>query len=199
MVSFWLLCRSKGMRKYNAIDKWNSQLKSIYQTVSNRVGWDGFLRSGALHLWDMLIACFGDLRANAYCFVTLEIECWIWVTRNADVIESLNWTQWSKPIARGEKRFHLVALATFVVLTAFESFTCRNLLGGSCTWTILFQRLISGRELRLEQFSPGMRVDVTDITSPTSEQRPLLTPFLVHYPNHSPMSSFAKKKIANIL
>jgi COP9 signalosome complex subunit 2 len=30
--------RSKGMRKYNAIDKWNSQLKSIYQTVSNRVG-----------------------------------------------------------------------------------------------------------------------------------------------------------------
>ncbi|KAL6850447.1 hypothetical protein ACP4OV_021074 [Aristida adscensionis] len=30
--------RSKGMRKYNAIDKWNTQLKSIYQTVSNRVG-----------------------------------------------------------------------------------------------------------------------------------------------------------------
>lgn len=30
-------CRSKGMRKYNAIDKWNTQLKSIYQTLSNRV------------------------------------------------------------------------------------------------------------------------------------------------------------------
>jgi len=30
--------RSKGMRKYQAIDKWNTQLKSIYQTVSNRVG-----------------------------------------------------------------------------------------------------------------------------------------------------------------
>ncbi|AQK89246.1 COP9 signalosome complex subunit 2 [Zea mays] len=29
--------RSKGMRKYNAIDKWNTQLKSIYQTLSNRV------------------------------------------------------------------------------------------------------------------------------------------------------------------
>lgn len=33
-------CRSKGMRKYQAIDKWNTQLKSIYQTVSNKVGWD---------------------------------------------------------------------------------------------------------------------------------------------------------------
>ena len=86
MVSFWLLCRSKGMRKYNAIDKWNSQLKSIYQTVSNRVGWDGYWPSRDLHLWDMLIACFGDLRANAYCFMTLEVECWIWVTRNADVM-----------------------------------------------------------------------------------------------------------------
>ena len=32
--------RSKGMRKYQAIDKWNTQLKSIYQTVSNRVGWE---------------------------------------------------------------------------------------------------------------------------------------------------------------
>uniref|UniRef100_A0A0E0FK46 COP9 signalosome complex subunit 2 n=1 Tax=Oryza nivara TaxID=4536 RepID=A0A0E0FK46_ORYNI len=30
--------RSKGMRKYQAIDKWNTQLKNIYQTVSNRVG-----------------------------------------------------------------------------------------------------------------------------------------------------------------
>ncbi|CAM0151702.1 unnamed protein product [Urochloa decumbens] len=30
--------RPKGMRKYNAIDKWDTQLKSIYQTVSNRVG-----------------------------------------------------------------------------------------------------------------------------------------------------------------
>ncbi|CAL5034279.1 unnamed protein product [Urochloa decumbens] len=30
--------RPKGMRKYNAIDKWNTQLKSIYQMVSNRVG-----------------------------------------------------------------------------------------------------------------------------------------------------------------
>ena len=30
-------CRSKGMKKYTAIDKWNTQLKSLYQTVSNRV------------------------------------------------------------------------------------------------------------------------------------------------------------------
>ncbi|XP_073311374.1 COP9 signalosome complex subunit 2-like [Primulina huaijiensis] len=29
--------RSKGMKKYAAIDKWNTQLKSLYQTVSNRV------------------------------------------------------------------------------------------------------------------------------------------------------------------
>ncbi|KAL9277430.1 hypothetical protein ACSQ67_025025 [Phaseolus vulgaris] len=30
--------RSKGMKKYTAIDKWNTQLKSLYQTISNRVG-----------------------------------------------------------------------------------------------------------------------------------------------------------------
>lgn len=29
--------RSKGMKKYTAVDKWNSQLRSLYQTVSNRV------------------------------------------------------------------------------------------------------------------------------------------------------------------
>nr|XP_016461561.1 PREDICTED: COP9 signalosome complex subunit 2-like [Nicotiana tabacum] len=29
--------RSKGMKKYAAIDKWNTQLKSLYQTVGNRV------------------------------------------------------------------------------------------------------------------------------------------------------------------
>ncbi|KAG6412554.1 hypothetical protein SASPL_125234 [Salvia splendens] len=29
--------RSKGMKKYTAIDKWNTQLKSLYQTVGNRV------------------------------------------------------------------------------------------------------------------------------------------------------------------
>ncbi|WOH06308.1 hypothetical protein DCAR_0625733 [Daucus carota subsp. sativus] len=29
--------RSKGMRKYAAIDKWNTQLKSLYQTVGSRV------------------------------------------------------------------------------------------------------------------------------------------------------------------
>ncbi|CAL9000681.1 unnamed protein product [Prunus brigantina] len=28
--------RSKGMKKYAAIDKWNTQLKSLYQTISNR-------------------------------------------------------------------------------------------------------------------------------------------------------------------
>lgn len=32
-----LLNRSKGMKKYTAIDKWNTQLRSLYQTVSNRV------------------------------------------------------------------------------------------------------------------------------------------------------------------
>ncbi|KAK9170601.1 hypothetical protein Syun_002741 [Stephania yunnanensis] len=30
--------RSKGMKKYTAIDKWNTQLKSLYQTVGNRIG-----------------------------------------------------------------------------------------------------------------------------------------------------------------
>ncbi|KAL5719444.1 COP9/signalosome complex subunit Csn2 [Ranunculus cassubicifolius] len=30
--------RSKGMKKYVAIDKWNTQLKSLYQTVSTRIG-----------------------------------------------------------------------------------------------------------------------------------------------------------------
>ncbi|KAH0454613.1 hypothetical protein IEQ34_016537 [Dendrobium chrysotoxum] len=30
--------RSKGMKKYAAIDKWNTQLKSLYQTISHRVG-----------------------------------------------------------------------------------------------------------------------------------------------------------------
>lgn len=30
-------CRSKGMKKYTAIDKWNTQLRSLYQTVCNRV------------------------------------------------------------------------------------------------------------------------------------------------------------------
>ncbi|KAL6009799.1 COP9/signalosome complex subunit Csn2 [Asimina triloba] len=30
--------RSKGMKKYTAIDKWNTQLRSLYQTISNRVG-----------------------------------------------------------------------------------------------------------------------------------------------------------------
>ncbi|OAY72989.1 COP9 signalosome complex subunit 2 [Ananas comosus] len=29
--------RSKGTKKYTAIDKWNTQLKSLYQTISNRV------------------------------------------------------------------------------------------------------------------------------------------------------------------
>ncbi|PPS11181.1 hypothetical protein GOBAR_AA09474 [Gossypium barbadense] len=29
--------RSKGMKKYTAIDKWNTQLRSLYQAVSNRV------------------------------------------------------------------------------------------------------------------------------------------------------------------
>lgn len=31
------LCRSKGMKKYAAIDKWNTQLRSLHQTISNRV------------------------------------------------------------------------------------------------------------------------------------------------------------------
>ncbi|MFS7933779.1 putative proteasome component (PCI) domain, winged helix DNA-binding domain superfamily [Helianthus anomalus] len=30
--------RSKGMKKYTAVEKWNTQLRSLYQTVSNRVG-----------------------------------------------------------------------------------------------------------------------------------------------------------------
>ncbi|RVX05068.1 COP9 signalosome complex subunit 2 [Vitis vinifera] len=30
--------RSKGMKKYAAVEKWNTQLKSLYQTISNRVG-----------------------------------------------------------------------------------------------------------------------------------------------------------------
>ncbi|KAL0419474.1 UNVERIFIED_CONTAM: COP9 signalosome complex subunit [Sesamum radiatum] len=29
--------RSKGMKKYTAIDKWNTQLKSLYQSIGNRV------------------------------------------------------------------------------------------------------------------------------------------------------------------
>lgn len=32
--------RSKGTNKYTAIDKWNTQLKSLYQTISNRVCWE---------------------------------------------------------------------------------------------------------------------------------------------------------------
>lgn len=32
------LTRSKGMKKYAAVEKWNTQLKSLYQTISNRVG-----------------------------------------------------------------------------------------------------------------------------------------------------------------
>lgn len=32
--------RSKGMKKYAAIEKWNMQLRSLYQTVSSRVTWD---------------------------------------------------------------------------------------------------------------------------------------------------------------
>lgn len=34
----YLLSRSKGMKKYAAVEKWNTQLKSLYQTISNRVG-----------------------------------------------------------------------------------------------------------------------------------------------------------------
>eukprot|EP00249_Psilotum_nudum_P017360 c26281_g1_i2 orf=253-1572(+) len=30
--------RTKGLRRYTAIDKWNSQLRSLYQTVTNRIG-----------------------------------------------------------------------------------------------------------------------------------------------------------------
>uniref|UniRef100_A0A0D6R896 COP9 signalosome complex subunit 2 n=1 Tax=Araucaria cunninghamii TaxID=56994 RepID=A0A0D6R896_ARACU len=30
--------RSKGLRKYNAIDKWNTQLRALYQAVSNKIG-----------------------------------------------------------------------------------------------------------------------------------------------------------------
>ncbi|XP_020241053.1 COP9 signalosome complex subunit 2 isoform X2 [Asparagus officinalis] len=30
--------RSKGMKKYTAMDKWNAQLRSLYMTVNNRVG-----------------------------------------------------------------------------------------------------------------------------------------------------------------
>lgn len=29
--------RSKGTKKYTAVDKWNTQLKSLYQTINNRV------------------------------------------------------------------------------------------------------------------------------------------------------------------
>ncbi|KAM1255954.1 hypothetical protein ACFX1Q_030130 [Malus domestica] len=29
--------KSKGMKKYAAVDKWNTQLRSLYQTISNRV------------------------------------------------------------------------------------------------------------------------------------------------------------------
>ncbi|CAD5177661.1 unnamed protein product [Musa acuminata subsp. malaccensis] len=29
--------RSKGLKKYTAIDKWNTQLRLLYQTISNRV------------------------------------------------------------------------------------------------------------------------------------------------------------------
>jgi hypothetical protein len=30
--------RSKGLKKYTAIDTWNTQLKSLYQTVTTRIG-----------------------------------------------------------------------------------------------------------------------------------------------------------------
>lgn len=29
--------RSKGTKKYAAVEKWNTQLKSLYQTINNRV------------------------------------------------------------------------------------------------------------------------------------------------------------------
>lgn len=32
------MCRSKGMKKYAAVDKWNTQLRSLCQSISNRVG-----------------------------------------------------------------------------------------------------------------------------------------------------------------
>ena len=31
--------RSKGLKKYNAIDKWNTQLRVLYQSVANKIGW----------------------------------------------------------------------------------------------------------------------------------------------------------------
>lgn len=37
VVCFGWNCRSKGMKKYTAIDKWNTQLKSLYHTIGNKV------------------------------------------------------------------------------------------------------------------------------------------------------------------
>lgn len=34
---FFTINSSKGMKKYAAIDKWNTQLRSLYQTIGNRV------------------------------------------------------------------------------------------------------------------------------------------------------------------
>lgn len=49
-----LFFRSKGTKKYTAIDKWNTQLKSLYQTISNRVSWDGRV------IYELATACLHE-------------------------------------------------------------------------------------------------------------------------------------------
>lgn len=78
-------CRSKGMKKYAAVDKWNTQLRSLYQTIGNRVYWEWSL---TYCLWPHSVPVFcyyviAELRSNFFtrlrskCLMSWELT-WLW-------------------------------------------------------------------------------------------------------------------------
>lgn len=81
----YLYGRSKGMKKYAAIEKWNTQLSSLYQTVSNRVCW---------------LCCrrFGDFSRHLLCLMEFGMisefaeDRWCSYKRMGDIIKK--WKVW---------------------------------------------------------------------------------------------------------
>lgn len=70
-----LLFRSKGMRKYTAIDKWNTQLKSLHQTISNRVCWEKkellWYKNRVVLVCTLLLLSYKKQQAGVFCILVV--------------------------------------------------------------------------------------------------------------------------------
>ncbi len=64
--------RSKGLKKYTAIDTWNTQLKSLYQTVTTRIGWTVY----AVGYVDV-VERYSRLHCAGIPSITAELYYWI--------------------------------------------------------------------------------------------------------------------------